>query len=176
MFAANRIMKRIRLSLQWFCDIFSDDDEKKRMWKYRLCVRRPYLLRKKGDGRLEMWTKACKYIMMKFLGWEKHGHREKQRGRERCVSAEVARAFRCDLWRERRAFHLNSARFSGEDIDQNEMWSVAMERMNESWRDRGGGEASGWGKKEEREGGGLGAEDEAALIINVLNSPVMPQK
>lgn len=94
--------------------------------------------------------KICK-CTNKFPGWGK------QRGRERCVSGEVAGAFRCDLWGERGAFHLNSARFSGEDIDQNEMWSVAREDERESERlGRVGEIVRGWSwmrKKEGKEGG-----------------------
>lgn len=114
--------------------------------------------------------KICK-CTNKFPGWGK------QRGRERCVSGEVAGAFRCDLWGERGAFHLNSARFSREDIDQNEMWSVAREDERESERlGRVGEIVRGWSWMRKKEGKEGGVEDEAVLIINVLNSPVMPQK
>lgn len=90
--------------------------------------------------------KICK-CTNKFPGWGK------QRGRERCVSGEVAGAFRCDLWGERGAFHLNSARFSGEDIDQNEMWSVAREDERESERlGRVGEIVRGWSWMRKKEG------------------------
>lgn len=47
------------------------------------------------------------------------------------------------LVRREPSFHLNSARFSGEDIDQNEMRSVAMKRMNMSWSSRGENRGAG---------------------------------
>lgn len=104
----------------------------------------------KGWKDLRFRGRACK-CTNKFPGWGK------QRGRERCVSGEVAGAFRCDLWGERGAFHLNSARFSREDIDQNEMWSVAREDERESERlGRVGEIVRGWSwmrKKEEKEEG-----------------------
>lgn len=70
-----------------------------------------------------------------------------------------------------------------------EAWQ--REGMNESWRDRDGGggrgevadgrDGTGWERKRKEGWGGVwseagGVQKSAALIINVLNSLVMPQK
>lgn len=113
-------------------------------------TRRSFQLASRYFTWLSKGGKICK-CTNKFPGWGK------QRGRERCVSGEVAGAFRCDLWGERGAFHLNSARFSREDIDQNEMWSVAREDERESERlGRVGGDCEGVELDEKERGEGEG--------------------
>lgn len=76
------------------------------------------------------------------------------RRRRMCERSGTVEAVRCDWRGVSRAFHLDSAssRCRG-DIDQNEMWSVAMERMNAGCDDSGRGwEWVGWG----RVGGAVG--------------------
>lgn len=114
--------------------------------------------------------KICK-CTNKFPGWGK------QRGRERCVSGEVA-GLSGVICEESAELFIWIQPGSPEKTLIRMRCEAWRERMNESRRDWGGwgrlwGGGAGWERKRERRGG---VEDEAVLIINVLNSPVMPQK